>query len=264
MTPSHLHSCLLVDTTWPASSIYTGTMVASDKSEVTVTDRLTRPCGWHTQCGSPVPPVCWCSWRPPPPPVWSGSQSETTRGLLPRHTAVCQPANTAIHTKNFTYVTLFMDVLVRSFGKTTSGTLVSGVNFLWVAFVLWTKQCVRIHSKPRTISSSPRRGLLPLTPYPPLAPHAFLLWIKSPDPPPSPLPFLLNLKLAQLTSLYITKAIHSAHILPNGFFLSITVCIFPLKGQAYLTVLGNSEGVPVVNVGDSIKVQPTSFHYQRK
>lgn len=105
---------------------------------------------------------------------------------------------------------------------------------------------------------------LPLTPYPSLAPLAFLLCINSPDPLPSPLPFLLNLKLAQLTSLYITKAIHCAHILPNWFFLSITVCIFPLKGQAYLTVLGNNEGVPVVNVGDSIKIQPTSFHYQRK
>lgn len=53
----------------------------------------TRPFGWRTQCGSPVPPDDWCSWRLQPHPVLSDSPWETTRVLRSPRTAGHQPTH---------------------------------------------------------------------------------------------------------------------------------------------------------------------------
>lgn len=93
-----------------------------------------------------------------------------------------------------------------------------------------------ICSKNRTISSSPRTARYPFPPLSPLKSSCF--WTLNNVPRPHlPLHSFPNLKLAQFMSLYITKSIHSAHILPNRFHF------LPL---AYRKRLDNSQVVPLV------------------
>lgn len=118
-----------------------------------------------------VPPVGWCSWRPPPHPVWSGSPSETTHGLLSHHTAVYQPEYMHKHTRILTLSPMIVIVLAHSCGK----------QHLRLLFLGWTissntNPVLKANSalgeflnsfKNQRYFLSPLHLTLPATPYPP-------------------------------------------------------------------------------------------------